>query len=194
MATSFINEHTAEYYLTSDLKSKLGNHFKTVVPVYPWLTRETSNISKAVHLDDRFKLLAVFPRRPKLKNDKSDDIYITINPELLEFQEYAISHNLPVIAGCPLAKNFWDLSNEIDVLWLTLKGDLLSNYLNPISAILAEGDLVLGKLEIIKMIENSNVFDMKSFENFIREARSSLPASSFFGPRYKPIYFIFKEQ
>lgn len=193
MATSFINEHTAEYYLTSDLKSKLGNHFKTVVPVYPWLTRETSNISKAVHLDDRFKLLTVFPRRPKLRNDKSDDIYVTINPELFDFQEYAITQNIPVIAGCPLARNFWDLSNEFDVLWLTLKRDLLDNYLNPINTILSEGDIVLGKTEIIKMIENSNVFDMRSFEKFIRETKSYLPASSFFGPRYKPIYFMFKE-
>lgn len=193
MATSFINEHTAEYYLTSELKSKLGIHFKAVVPIFPWLNREISNISKAIHSSDQFKLLIIFPRRPKLKSVESDEIYITINPELFEFQEYAKSRNVLVIAGCPIARSFWDLSNATDVLWLNLKKELTNNYLNPISTILDKNDVVLGISEISNMVKQSNTFDFRGFENLIRELRYSLPASSFFGPRYKPIYFLIKE-
>ena len=43
--TSFISEHTAEYYLLADLMPVLSKLFKTLIPFYFWSGREGSNIS-----------------------------------------------------------------------------------------------------------------------------------------------------
>ena len=63
MAISFIDEHTAEFYVIPAMKRILDNEFNFMAPIYPWLTREFRSISKNVHSEDSFQILILFPRR-----------------------------------------------------------------------------------------------------------------------------------
>lgn len=185
-ATSFINEHTAEYYLAIQLKQSLEQYYKYVTPIFPWITREASNVSKSLHKYDQFYALIIFPRRPKF--DSNDEIFITINEELLQFKDLASKYNYPVIAGVPIAHNFWDLSKHINILWLRMDNDLVNNYLNPINSL---KQCILNINDIVKLIDGSTPLNMHVFEDFLRETRSLRP-TGLYGQHYKPVYFLIK--
>ena len=110
MATSFINEHSVEFSLVPYLKKELEKKYNFVLPLFPWLNRETGKLSQYVHRNDTFKVLVMFPRRPKLEQEDGKIVYVTINEDLLSFKEFAKDYGVPVIAGCPIAANFWELS------------------------------------------------------------------------------------
>ncbi|MEH3174239.1 hypothetical protein POW79_19805, partial [Enterobacter quasiroggenkampii] len=85
MATSYISEHSAEYYLVPALKAILQEQYSHIAPVFPWISREFSNISKHLHKDDWFHVLVMFPRRPKFNAYDNCEVYVTINRELEYF-------------------------------------------------------------------------------------------------------------
>jgi len=129
LATSFINEHSVEFYIVPYLKNELEKSFKYVAPVFPWLNRETSKISKILHGNDRFHILVVFPRRPKLTINDSKEIFITINSEVLEFKNIANQYDIPIILSCPIASNFWELSKCSNFVWLEINDQQPDEYL-----------------------------------------------------------------
>jgi len=195
MATSFINEHTAEFYIVPYLKNELEKYFAYVAPIFPWLNRETSGISKLLHGADRFRVHIVFPRRPKLNISNINKIYITINRELLEFKEFAKQYDTSVILGCPVAANFWELSKCSKYVWLELDDQQPEKYLNPIQSE-DSNEILLPSIsvkDIVKHINNSAVMDINLFFEFIREARYILPSRFIFGARYKPVYFLIND-
>ena len=79
--TSFLSERSTEYLLIPKIVNILKKEYKTVIPIYPWLTREGSKISKIIHKDDKFLVLGLYPRRPKIDVD-NNIIYVKINDEL----------------------------------------------------------------------------------------------------------------
>ena len=88
MATGYISEHSAEYYLVPALKKILQTQYSHVAPMFPWLSREFSKFSKLIHKDDRFHVLVMFPRRPKIDiADNGNDsnllivFYVQIMPD-----------------------------------------------------------------------------------------------------------------
>ncbi len=195
MATSFISERSAELSLVPYLKMELEKHFDYVAPVFPWLNRETSKISKQVHINDRFKVLVLFPRRPKLDHNDNRKIFTTINADLSIFKEFASKFNVPVIAGCPLATNFWELSKCTKHVWIEINNETISNYLNPLSK--TPGEKVVESLSvscIVKMINKSTTFDIDSFSDFLHESKYAIPRTFLFGPRYKPSYLLIKKR
>nr|NJM03641.1 hypothetical protein [Desulfobacula sp.] len=195
MVTSYISERSAALSLVPQLKLKLENHFDYVAPLFPWLNRETSNISKQIHINDRFKILVLFPRRPKIDHDDVKKIFTTINKELLTFKEFAKEHNVPVIAGCPIARNFWELSKCTKHVWIEITNGTISNYLNPV--IKASGEKVITSLsisQIAALIKESTLFNIESFSVFLNESKYIMPNFYIFGPRYKPIYLLIKNR
>ncbi len=54
-----------EFSLVLAAKKILDEHYEYVVPIYPWMGRELSKMSRELHSIDGFKVLSVFPRRPK---------------------------------------------------------------------------------------------------------------------------------
>lgn len=107
MATSFICERSAELVLVPHMKSLLNKEYKHVVSIFPWLNRELGNKAKDTHKNDEFKILVLFPRRPKLSND---GIFVSINYELKEVEKIGVNYGIKVIAGSPIASDFWELS------------------------------------------------------------------------------------
>tara|TARA_R110002167_G_scaffold148524_2_gene341493 strand:+ start:344 stop:922 length:579 start_codon:yes stop_codon:yes gene_type:complete len=190
MATSYISEHSAEYYLVPALKEILQEQYRHVAPVFPWITRELSKISRLLHKDDQFHVLVMFPRRPKLHDQKSCEIYVTINQELEAFNKAGESNGVPVIAGCPRAVDIWDLSNCQNYAWLDLTRNIYHEYLNPISE-LEENGCLLEKEEILALVRNSAIFNLVSFKGFFLYAKETQPYRMY-GSQYKPVYFLIK--
>ena len=195
LATSYISEHSAEFYLVPSLKADLEKHFKYVAPLFPWINRETSKISKALHDGDCFRLLTMFPRRPKVDEKDHKRVFVTINRELLRFKEFAEEYGVPVIAGCPIATSFWELSQCSIYVWMDICSSQLEKYLNPAQDLdfLNTSPSVLSTQDIIKMVKESSVMDIDGFIEFLKESRYVQP-TRLYGPRYKPVYFIIKEQ
>lgn len=133
MAASYISEHSAEYYLVPALKTILQEEYSHIAPVFPWISRELSNISKHLHKDDWFHVLVMFPRRPKIDGTDDFEVYVTINRELEYFSKAGKEKGVPVIAGCPMAMNLWDLSDSNTHAWIDLSQINCYEHLNPIS-------------------------------------------------------------
>ncbi|WP_323920456.1 hypothetical protein [Aeromonas caviae] len=188
MATSYISEHSAEYYLVPALKEILQEQYSHVAPLFPWMSRELSKLSRRLHKDDQFHVLVMFPRRPKLQDPKSSEIQVTINFELEAYNEVWKNNSVPVIAGCPRALDIWDLSNCQNYAWLDLTKNNPYKYLNTISQ-LKENGFLLEKSDILTLVRNSAVFNLESFEKLFRDAKETQP-HRMYGSQYKPVYFL----
>ncbi len=206
---SFISEHTAEYTLIPRMKKILHKRFDTVTPIYPWVTREWSKISEDLHKYDRFRVVGLYSRRPKLGSAGSQIITIKINSQILLGALSGIKLGIPIIAGCPLVTNFWELGNDPNCLWIKLdqasKEDFniefniereyeqSSDNINQISRsiIMNEEDL------LTYLSEKSELMDFNSVKFAIREIKmesQEMSSTNFFGSvgGYKPIYFLLK--
>ena len=163
MTTSYISEHSAEYYLVPALKNILQEQYSHIAPVFPWISREFSNISKYLHKEDRFHVLVMFPRRPKINIPDDWEVYFTINEELDDCNNYA---------------------------WVNLSQINYYEYLNPVSNLKKNGCL-LEKEDILFLVRNSAIFNLESFEDFFRYAKETQP-DRMYGSQYKPVYFLIK--
>ena len=74
-AKSFISEHTAEYILIPKLKNILQRRFCIVTPIFPWATREGSNLSNQIHKSDRIRVVGLFPATSQVKFCKQFKYY-----------------------------------------------------------------------------------------------------------------------
>jgi hypothetical protein len=169
------------------MKKLLEDDFECVVPIFPWLSREFGKKSKVIHGNDRFRILVMFPRRPKLSD--CGEMYVTINYELTKVRQLGDRYDVPVIAGFPVASNFWELACCQDIAWIDILRVSLYDHLIPISSLGASE--VLQESEIVDLAKSCPEHTLKSFETFIRAVRNELPRS-FYGSRYKPIYFLLK--
>jgi hypothetical protein len=188
IATSYINEHTAEYYLVPAMSKVLEMDFRYVAPIFPWFSREFSKLSRSLHGSHSFQILVMFPRRPKLAAEDRHTIYATINLELIDFCEIGKKYGVPVLAGCPEAVDLWDLALSKKVIWLDMVHLRVTTYLSPIANI----DARIFENDIRALARSSPSMDMREFEVFVREARASQPRRMY-GPQYKPVYFLLKD-
>lgn len=204
-ATSFIGEHTAEFVLVPILKRILQKEFESVTPIFPWMTREGGNISKSLHKNEKFKILGLYPRRPKIVLLDKENIYIKINEQIMLGARSGLSLGIPIIAGCPLVRDFWELGKTPNCLWIRLNFNSNKN----IEFQIKQGkslhlDRDLSKMvfqeenEILKyIIKNANLFDidaaMEAFRKIKMDSMNLGYYSSFaFLGGYKPIYFLLK--
>ena len=204
-ATSFISEHTAEFALIPILKRILQKEFEFVIPIYPWMTREGGNISKSLHQNDKFKILGLYPRRPKIALLDKENIYLKINEQVIYSARSGLILGIPIIAGCPLARDFWELGKTPNCLWIRLNFKSNEN----IEFQIKQGkSLYLGRdlsemvfqkeNEILKYInKNASLFDVdaaiEAFRKIKMDSINLKYYSSFaFWGGYKPIYFLLK--
>lgn len=204
-ATSFIGEHTAEFVLVPMLKRILQKEFEFVTPIFPWLTREGSNISKSLHQNDKFNILGLYPRRPKIAPLDKTIIHLKINEQIILGAQSGLNLGIPIIAGCPLAKDFWELGKNPNCLWIRLNFESKKNKEFKIK----QGkSLHVGKdlsrmvfqkeNEILKYTkENAYLFNvttaMEAFRKIKMDSVNLEYYSSFaFWGGYKPIYFLLK--
>ena len=116
---SFISERSAEYVLVPNLKSILLEKFSTVTPLFPWATREGGSLSKHIHGGETFRMIGLYARRPKLISTGTN-ITIKLNRQILMGAKQGEELGIPIIAGCPLVKDFWELGGDPECVWIRL--------------------------------------------------------------------------
>ena len=203
--TSFICEHTAEYILIPKLKEILHKRFDIVTPIYPWALREGSNISKELHKHDKFKVVGLYPRRPKLVSATNPKITVKINEQILLGAQSGMKLGIPIIAGCPSARNFWELGNNPNCVWIKLNQGLTetfelelehiqsSNYMNQISKFTFTNEEDL----LTYLSEKSELIDFTHAISSFRKIKMDSEGTGFYYPfrfmgGYKPVYFLLK--
>lgn len=199
--SSFICEHTAEYVLIPKLKSILKLKFDIVIPIFPWMTSEGNNLSKQIHAQDKFKIVGFYPRRPKI-NLKNNKIIIKINNEFIDGAEAASQINIPMLAGCPLANNFWELNDNTNCIWIKLTDKTKHHYEIECNTEDTTEFKILDKSEILDseddildfVIGSSKTHNLKTLIEGIQNIRQHSLTFYFMGfGSYKPIYFLLKE-
>lgn len=205
-ATSFIGEHTAEFALVPTLKLILQKRYKYVTPIYPWMTREGSNISALIHKDDKFKTVGLYPRRPKIHPQTKNTIFVKLNSEIICGAKFGKENGLPIIAGCPLSQNLWELGQTPECMWIKL--DFEQPVTKELEIDLAKNCSV--NRELYKMVfwnetkihdyidKIAKTFDLctaiEAFRNIKMESSRSMIGAyglALMGG-YKPVYFLLK--
>lgn len=200
---SFVSEHTLEYILIPRLIKILKQQFKSVVPIFPWITREGNSLSKSLHRSDEFKIIGLFPRRPKFKSGVEGKIYIKINIELIESLKISSGFNLPLIAGCPLIENLWELGDDTTCVWIKLNKNAIATYQIEIAKDANYGYRKMKSNDFFKtddqllnyIVKNSDTFNFNhviEIIGMINGRRNEYP-SFYWGAAYKPAYFLFKD-
>lgn len=112
MEVSYISEHTIEYIITAKLCELLKQRFSKTIPIYFWATREGNSLSAKIHNEQKLKVLAVFPRRPKLERKDFDFMYGKINASIIEFSEVSKSLGIPTIFYFPVIFSLVDIASN----------------------------------------------------------------------------------
>lgn len=102
------------------LLSYLRQRFGAAVPMYFWATREGNSVAEERHASQRFRMLVVFARRPKVFD--SQHMLGKINRELFEFADRAHVHGLPTIAAFPAVSDLFELGRAFQTYWFPLAG------------------------------------------------------------------------
>ncbi|MGR3292774.1 MAG: hypothetical protein ACUZ9M_02000 [Candidatus Scalindua sp.] len=203
-STSFICEHTAEYVLVPALKQILQKEYEFVTPIFPWMSREGSNISKKTHMDEKFQILGLYPRRPKLANSRRSEILVNINNDIKIGAESALEHGIPVVAGCPLASNLWELGREPDCMWIKLRESTSESYrvdmdAGQVKSICLQHEHVFNTNEdlINYTIDNCNFLSLPEALKAFKDIKMKGNGSKYNHPiafmgGYKPVYFLMK--
>lgn len=120
----FASEHTVEYAAVAAAKSAFIDLGVSSAPLFYWKTREGGALSNRLHESVLARLIGVFPRRPKLKDEESADVHWKVNSELHSFANEARKFRVPVFAAMPLARSIIELASTQSVYWRQLGGEV----------------------------------------------------------------------
>ena len=195
--TSFISERTTEYVLVPKLTNILKRKFDAVIPIFPWATREGSNISKQIHKQDKFRVVGMFPRRPKLNYANSSNIIIKINRQILLGAQDSLKLGIPIVAGCPMVKNFWELGSSPYCAWVKLEQMYTDDFeidTGNIQSFIPDWIFPSEELLLNYLSEYSILMDyqkaIESFKQTIGILRETGYYRYFGIGGYKPVYFL----
>lgn len=206
---SYLCEHTAEFILVPRLKSILGSRFGLVIPIYFWKSREGNSLSLQIHKDHVIRLLAMFPRRPKLMAPEDKMIWVKVNRALLEFSYAALRVGVPAIAGVPLARSFSELSEDREPIWIKLGNGSHKDIIFEVDIFGRKIQSICSEGHSLKMIEERDIPDLLEDKasrmswphaiDVISELRAENYRDDFFGKfffigGYKPVYFLVFER
>lgn len=201
---SFMSEHTAEYVLVHDIVRKLESRFPQVIPIYLWLNREGNSMGRQALEGMQIKLVAIFPRGPKVGYPGDERILVKFNSSILRQAFLARSVGIPVLAGVPLVSNLSIYRIDSKSLWFILDGsrsdwsDLeivmssrgeMVDYLGPAKALRGP----CGTQEILlDILSNAKEDSWDSWLNAIREIRTQQgrSASPWFWAAPKPVFLV----
>ena len=194
--SSFISEHTAEYFLVPTLTNILKESFQNVIPIFPWLNREGGKTSIKLHKDFIIKVLALYPRRPKV-SITSEKLQIKISGELFQNSTFLLENNIPTIAGCPLINNLWQNFNLDTFFWVKINPNTkefysVDNNKNEMGNfnIIPKDEILTTPNSILEYVNSkSGSMDILELFEIIREGRYHVTPRFMFGG-YKPIYFL----
>ena len=208
MAQSFISEHSGELILVPAINNVLSNAGMQVVPIYFWKTREGNYLSQKCDIVKKFRVVAMYSRRPKVVEPAQNDIEMKINDILFQRAFYLKQYGIPTIAGVPRISTIGDIRIGCDCSWFYLDPqkreeeevvtlvDIRTNRCR-----LKLPDRVQGPLlesDLLDIVSNATVFSkwievipVLRGEPDTWSSKRAFP-NSMFWPfiTYKPIYFL----
>ena len=201
--TSFICERSSEYNLLPELIRVLKSRFEVVVPVYPWISREGSKLSMLVNKDFRFRVLGMYAMRPKVHSPLAPTMNIKFSEQIIYGSQQANRYGIPMIAGCPLARNFQELSSCEKYLWADMS-KFTQEQVDMVAEVTIDGVLVNSEptpflhdeQEILNLIhEDNKEFTLSEFIEVIKKVKMASIGSSEYSPMafmggYKPVYLL----
>ncbi len=203
--TSFIGEHSVELAIVPILKDILEKEYEYVTPIFPWMTREGGSVSKYLHQTDKFKVIGMYPRRPKITISDKENVYLKINEQIILGAQSGLALGIPIIAGFPLVKNFWELGKNPNCLWLKLDFKTNKNFEFQIDFNKALGlnnelskKIFKKEDEILKYFnKNAKVLEINETLEAFRKIKMDSINLNFYSSfaymgGYKPIYFLLK--
>jgi len=116
--SSFMSEHTAEFYLVPRLCDILRTRFSHVLPFFFWSTREGNSTAARTDMPDGFNVCALFARRPKIAGEQ---LAMTINREVHQTASALSMIDIPTFAGVPLVRSLWDMRHTNEIAWFHLQ-------------------------------------------------------------------------
>ncbi|MDP8239658.1 MAG: hypothetical protein P9X24_11265 [Candidatus Hatepunaea meridiana] len=206
MSTSFISEHTAEYFLIPKLINALSREGRNVIPFYFWRSREGSNISQKCDRNQKIRLLAMYPRRPKINVPMQDAVLVKFNEVIFNRAKYLQSNGIPTIAGVPLVSSLFNLSLDCPCAWFVISQNLKINQdykltitISSNSVVDEDSNLIIKPHYIEDIVE---YYEENSLEMTWQKAIEILKGSGddnpyfyhYFGVRYKPVYFLIQDK
>ncbi len=198
---SFMSEHTAEFTVVRALSAQLESAGLLAIPLYYWASREGSRLSRHVNASVRGRLLAVFPRRPKIDIKNGHTTHWKINHELYSYSKSANAKGIVAIAALPLASSLLELQTAL-VYWVPLAGEPEDRVLSKTSGIEGLNSNVgvvedLDQLGILKIVElGCSVMPWAEMLAAMSELRLELNNGRYFfmgGAGYRPVYYLLPE-
>jgi hypothetical protein len=200
MYTSFISEHTAELILVPKLLNVLTKKYRHITPLYYWASREGGAMSNASFHNKSIKVIAMYPRRPKVKFPGAGIIQIKFNQLLFDRSSYLTSHGIPVLAGIPLADSLESIHSGTACNWFYLNPDGVEEigilHLQNSNHFSSDNVRIINEEEIFELIESKAVVCtwpdtlLKIKEMRRIQTESFRRWSGISGDLYKPIYFV----
>lgn len=198
--TSFMSEHTVEFYLVPRFRALLNIRYSGVLPFFYWKTREGGILS---HRDDFPALVtacAMFPRRPKVHGEQ---IEMTVNEEIYLISGHLQEAGIPTFLGFPLVNSLSEFATDFECLWFSPNSKEIRYTHHKIQSGkgITEHSALLGPFKDEKKIQGYIEANAKQrtwpslldrlFDVHSKISQDDLITSRFrFGPTYKPVYFL----
>jgi hypothetical protein len=198
--TSFLSEHTVEFYLVPRFRALLGARYAQALPFFYWKTREGGVLSRRDYFPDLVTPCALFPRRPKVRGEHLE---MTVNEEVYLMSEYLAQARIPTFLGFPRVEALSELASDFQCLWFSPTSKVMQYTRHEIAPgnLPIESSSFIGPFQDEKDIHqyieaNAKPQTWPSLLDLLFEVHSNISqegviATRFrFGPPYKPVYFV----
>jgi hypothetical protein len=206
---SFMCEHTVEFALVPKMIHILTTQFPKVIPIYFWATREGSRISRECTFGGKFRVVAVFPRRPKVLSPGDNRVFVKFNQQLFQSAHGAEEAGIPVLAGIPLVSSLMDFGLHCHYAWFQIRSKAIPQK-DLIWEVDLDGNIMgenLNNVPIEGPLDDDEILDIVhtatstlSWDETIERIRMVRPVSHgdtilsrFFDFGYKPTFFVMLE-
>ncbi|TAA10881.1 hypothetical protein EA659_05780 [Pseudoxanthomonas winnipegensis] len=199
-----MNERSLEYLIIPELMHAFAPHCKSIVPIFFWKNREGGKISSAVHSNRQVRIIAVFARRPKLR-DGFTIVEGKINHEITRFARKARSYGISTIAGFCAARSLFNLRAEA-IHWISLmeedpeKDILFFEETNTRKLLKYDGSsMSTFSTETVatRLLSEANKMPFNQGITLMSDLRHELSDYQFFmggfGSSYKPVYLLIEQ-
>lgn len=198
---SFVNEHSVEYLIVPKFAEILAQRYYSIIPLYFWSSREGGNLSIECTGKEKFTIVALYARRPKVKEPNQERVEIKLNHSILRVSDYLREHGISAFAGVPNVSTLLDFQIGAECSWLQLKKeshsdqfaylDIKSRNIHSDSSSLRCG--VSGK-QILNIIKNiSTPMSWPTAVTIIKEAWMLYDNALFWRfSQYKPVFFLLR--
>jgi len=191
--TSFMSEHTTEFYVVPRFRAIIEKRFSSALPMYFWSSREGT--ARDAHVGVQGRLCALFARRPK--DPTPTHVIMKVNAEVFDDAVRLRKLGIPTFVGMPEVVSFLELAGEFECAWFSLRAteDAQSDFYFTSAAPVEPDFRVRGPLneeEICGIVQDEcrDVTWAEAVGCMSEVRRSAAPGRFIFGPSYKPVYFF----